>query len=231
MGGEPLLNPEVQDILVGVRELMPHAQIRFTTNGKLLYRNEHVMDLVHSLGNVVFKISVHQHDPRLEQTIKKIKNQYHWQPVHEFGIDRWVTGNDVRLQINRPTEFIKTYRNNYMNMLPYDSDPASSFDICIQKTCPLLYAGRIYKCSTQALLPDILSKAGNPNSDQWDPYTSTGLGPESDPVDIIKFIDNFGKPQKACRMCPTAQDQGARIPHQLNVSNQKNVRFRHKVLR
>ena len=35
MGGEPLINPEVIQWLIGVRELMPDSQIRFTTNGLL----------------------------------------------------------------------------------------------------------------------------------------------------------------------------------------------------
>jgi len=231
MGGEPLLNPEIQDILLGVRELMPDSQIRFTTNGKLLYRHERLLDLIHSMGNVVFKISVHQPDAKLERTIGKIRRKFSWTPVTEYGIDRWVTGDNIRLQINRPTEFIKTYRNTYHNMLPYDSVPADSFDLCIQKTCPLLHAGRIYKCSTQALLPEILHKAGDPNLDQWSPYISAGLSPDSDAQEILQFVNNFGKPQSACRMCPDAQDHEARVPHQINVSVQKNVRFRRKVLR
>ena len=33
IGGEPLLNPEIREWIVGVRSLMPDAQLRFTTNG------------------------------------------------------------------------------------------------------------------------------------------------------------------------------------------------------
>lgn len=231
MGGEPLLNPEIADILRGVRKLMPDAQIRFTTNGKNLYRHKYIIDLLHELGNVVFKITVHQPDAHIDSMIRYIFKKYQWTPIHEYGIDRWSTSNNFRFQINCPDVFIKTYRNSYVNMLPYESDPVQSFDLCIQKTCPLLYQGRIYKCSTQALLSDTLHKVGKPNYAQWEPYLHTGISPESEIAEIEKFINNFGKPHSMCKMCPTVDDQEALVPHQLNVSNQKYVRIRRKILR
>jgi molybdenum cofactor biosynthesis enzyme MoaA len=47
MGGEPLINPEVNMWIQGVRDLLPTSQIRFTTNGILLHKN---LDIVDSIG-------------------------------------------------------------------------------------------------------------------------------------------------------------------------------------
>ena len=58
MGGEPLINPEVREWLIGVRELLPDSQIRFTTNGELLYKNFDILELAHDIGNVVFKVTI-----------------------------------------------------------------------------------------------------------------------------------------------------------------------------
>ena len=167
MGGEPLINPEVAMWLSGVRYLLPDSQIRFTTNGELLHKHLHLIYLAQDLGNIVFKITVHRNNELLEDTISTIFNSFSWEPVTEFGIKRFKTKNNLRLQINRPSAFIKTYKNTYTNMEPHDSDPDEAFSICVQQKCPLLYKGKIYKCSTAGLLESTLDKLGWPNKDKW----------------------------------------------------------------
>jgi hypothetical protein len=217
MGGEPLINPEIHQWLMGVRQLMPKSQIRFTTNGVLLDRHFDTVDLCHDLGNTVFKITVHENDPTVEAVIDRIFSSYAWKPIREFGIDRWITNNDFRLQINRPERFIKTYQGTYNTMMPWSSAPAESFAYCVQKTCPLLYQGSIYKCSTQALLKPTLDRFGNPNHGSWAPYLIDGIRPTDGHDMIQQFVENFGKPHDICAMCPTAQDQAAVIEHQITV--------------
>ena len=48
MGGEPLIHPRIRDWLLGMRETLPRAQIRFVTNGLLL-------DFTHQFFNHVFQ--------------------------------------------------------------------------------------------------------------------------------------------------------------------------------
>jgi organic radical activating enzyme len=205
IGGEPLINPEWRDWIQGLRRMMPNAQLRFTTNGLLLDRALDILDLCESVGNIVFKITVHAHNDQLEEHIRFFKNSKPWTPVSEYGIDRWAGPNNVRFQINRPQKFVKSYKNDYHNMQPWHSDPAKAFDICCQKTCPLLYQGRIYKCSTSGLLKHTLERFGNPNIEQWQPYLSPGIS-VNDPNDVIqRFCDNFGLPDAICAQCPTKE--------------------------
>ena len=223
MGGEPLMNPEVRDWIVGCRELMPDSQLRFTTNGELLHKHLDVLDIVQDVGNIVFKISVHRYDRELENIIEYIFNKYKWEIVHEHGITRYKAKNNVRFQVNRPQTFIKTYRREYEHMLPYDSIPSESFDICIQQTCPLLYNGRIYKCSTSGLLVDTLVKTGNIDSMVWDQYKKyKGIGWADSLADIETFISTFGKPESICSMCPTTKDREAIVVHQNKVRSKSN---------
>jgi sulfatase maturation enzyme AslB (radical SAM superfamily) len=202
MGGEPLINPEIQLWLLGARALMPNSQLRFTTNGLLLHKWPDLIPLLHDIGNCVFKITVHVDDPELENTIKEIFSRYHWNPVTEYGISRWKTTNNLTFQINRPTQFLKTFQGPYHNMVPFNSNPAAAFDVCVQKTCPLLHQGRIYKCSTSALLLDTLDRYNRPNWEQWAPYIESGISPESDYQFIVDFVNNFGKPHFRCKQCP-----------------------------
>ena len=73
LGGEPLMNPEIEKWILGLRKLMPNAQIRFTTNGLLLNKKFHIVKLLEEIGNCVFKIAVHVKDKELETNRKEKK--------------------------------------------------------------------------------------------------------------------------------------------------------------
>jgi len=222
LGGEPLVNPELDQWIVGLRELMPNAQIRFTTNGINLHKKFHIIKLLHDIGNCVIKIGVHVIDPTLEETIRKIYDSYEWTPIIEYGINRHVTGDRVRFHVKRPDTFWKTYQGTYDNMMPHNSDPVEAFKQCCQKTCPLLYNGRIYKCSTAGLLEDTLSRFGNPNYAQWEPLIDRGIGPDCSEFDLQDFLNNFGKSNTRCRQCPTEKDLKSRVDHLKFVKRKKD---------
>lgn len=207
IGGEPLINPECQNWLTGVRKLMPQSQIRFTTNGLLLGQNLNLLDLMYELGNVSFKITVHTNNEKLEELIRYIHNRFNWRPVNEFGIDRWISDNNFRFHVKRPSTFIKTYRNDYANMLPWNSDPVDAFANCCQQTCPLLYQGKIYKCSTSGLLKDTVNKVALDLRSQWDQYIVSGLDISCSEAELSGFIDNFGHPHLQCGQCPAGNTE------------------------
>jgi organic radical activating enzyme len=202
MGGEPLINPEWRQWIFGVRSLMPQSQIRFTTNGLLLNRAQDLLAICQQVGNIVLKISVHTHSQELQDHIDQIHSAADWTPVVEHGVSRYKTHNNVRFQVNRPANFLKTYQGSYENMRPWHSDPEQAFDLCVQKTCPLLYQGRIYKCSTAGLLQSTLDRFSNPNALEWQPYVHSGIGVNDSDHDIDQFINNFGKHSNICAQCP-----------------------------
>lgn len=205
MGGEPLINPECKQWLIGLRELIPHAQIRFTTNGLLLGKHQELVDLMYELGNISFKITAHINTPELDRLIEEIFKRYPWRSVHEFGIDRWITDRNFRFHVKKPDTFIKTYRNDYTDMLPWNSMPMAAFDNCVQQTCPLLHQGKIYKCSTSGLLLQTVTRVAPNNLKQWSPYIVPGLDSNCSDDDLREFINNFGKPHSQCGQCPSSQ--------------------------
>jgi len=217
MGGEPLINPECREWLTGVRELMPDTQIRFTTNALLLDRHWDIVDLMHKLGNVSFKITMHVNDAQIEKIVQRIFDQFDWEPVNEFGIDRWRTSNNFRFHVKRPETFLKTYRNTYENMAPWDCHPEDAFKVCVQQTCPLLYEGEIYKCSTAGLLKPVLERHGWPNAHQWYSYIPEGLRSDCDPDQLDQFVKNFGRPHSICGQCPDQHMHDARVMHAITV--------------
>ena len=201
MGGEPLINPQWRRWVYGVRELIPTSQIRFTTNGLLLRKYPDIINEMLEVGNVVFKITAHTN--HADEFIHKTLANHNFETVNEFGITRWRGDNQIRFQVNRPQQFIKTYRGTYQSMLPYHSNPVEAFENCCQQTCPLLHKGRIYKCSTSGLLEETLERFSRPLN-EWQDYLHVGIGTDSTEKDINAFIDNFGKPSRICGQCPSS---------------------------
>jgi len=221
LGGEPLMNPDIRNWITGLRDRLPNSQLRFTTNGLLLEKNLDVLDLCHEVGNVVFKITKHIHSNNLDSVIDNIRSKFAWQPVTEYGIKRWRTTNNLRLQINQPLIFMKTFVGNYETMRPHHSDPEQAFDVCCQQTCPLLHKGKLFKCSTTALLKDVLARFDNPNFEEWTTYLNNGIEHNCSDKELNDFVDNFGKAHNMCSQCPTAHDKDSQLIHFENVSFKK----------
>lgn len=217
MGGEPLMHPYIQDWIIGIREILPLAQIRFITNGLLLDKHWDVLHLLDTVGNSVLKISQHLDDTNLHRSIEKLFEWQTWQPVEEFGIHRWKSSSGMRLQINRPTHFYKTFQGSYHDMVPHNNDPVAAFDLCVQKKCPMLHDGKLFKCGTLALTTKVLERFGWPNRKIWLPYLNTGLSHDCKEIELKQFIDNFGKPHSLCRQCPTERDTFSVLDHRKTV--------------
>lgn len=225
MGGEPLLNPEVRKWIQGIRQLMPNSQIRFTTNAVLLERNLDIVDILHEVGNSVFKITRHINSPDIDRAVEQIKNKFDWEPVTEYGIDRYRTSNNLRFQINTPSIFTKSYLGTYDDMRPHHSNPAAAFEICCQKTCPLLYQGWLYKCSTSGLLESTLKRFGFPNWLEWHDYVGRGIDADCSDEALTEFIANFGRPESICAQCPSSKNTESIIQHFENVQSRKVSSF------
>jgi hypothetical protein len=183
----------------------------------LLRNNWDLLDLINDLGNVSFKITVHTADTEIEENIQRIFKKFSWEPVTEYGIERWKNKNNLKFHVKRPTKFLKTYRNDYKNMAPWHSNPDKAFDICIQQNCPLLYEGAIYKCSTSALLKSVVERHNWPNADEWQPYIPEGLLPTCSQNELEQFIDNFGKSHLICGQCPSGDMPDAILMHNTTV--------------
>jgi sulfatase maturation enzyme AslB (radical SAM superfamily) len=217
MGGEPLMNPTIVDWIYGIRALMPETQIRFVTNGILLEKNWDVFTALDDVGNSVLKITKHIDHPAVTSAVQQVFNSTKWYPVKECGIDRWISPSGLRFQINSPTKFFKTFRGSYNNMQPHNNNPNDAFDLCVQKRCPMLYQGHLFKCGTLALTPDILKKHNDPNIDQWQDYITQGLSPNCSDIELLQFVNNFGKPHRLCRQCPSKNDVDSIVDHRSTV--------------
>ena len=217
MGGEPLMNPELTQWLVGLRKLLPNTQIRLPTNGLLLHKHMDLVDLMNDIGNCILKISYHVDNTTLRRIVKQIINSYDFRPVTEYGINRWSTPNNFKFQINNPTTFLQSFKNDYTNMAPHDSNPKDAFNICVCQRCAFLHDNKLFKCSIAGLTPELHRRFHEPNKEEWTPYLNTGLSVDCSESALESFVRNFGNPHAMCRQCPTEKDTASLINHKKTV--------------
>lgn len=189
-GGEPFLNPYIEQYLIETRKRFPYATIRIITNGLLLTRiSESVVDAIRSNG---IEIGVSEYPPTREIMDKII----------EFGAK-----NEIAIFIERGaqiTEFEKilTYKNE---------DYVTAWKNCNDSECYLLSEGRIYTCSIALRNYDWQDYFGlKISEDELEECSADILKGEESGWDILARI---GSPSKVCRYCSTKPEY---VPWEVN---------------
>lgn len=217
IGGEPLLNPELGIWLLELRKLLPDTHIQVVTNGILIHKHPAILDYLYTIGNSTLDVSAHlPKDPNFLKSVDLVVKYPNWQKNSNF------------LKYNGQTNyFLKTYRGDFKTMKPYNSEPTKAFAICCQQTCPLIHQGKLYKCSSIAKLPMVLSDWGHLNDPDWQNYLSyQGLSSDCSDLELSQWIDNYGKPAKICQMCPDiSQRPMALVDHRTRTWTKSDMRL------
>ena len=90
-------NPNIQEWIEGVSEMLPHSQQRLLQMVHYYKRTGMYFIALRKHGNSVFKITQHVSTPALQDAIDWIFDTFDWEQVTEFGITRWrERGTDFR---------------------------------------------------------------------------------------------------------------------------------------
>jgi organic radical activating enzyme len=198
MGGEPLINKEILDIIQITNDSWNKNYVEYfeiITNGFLLYKYPDLPKVLKET-NCTLAISIHHDSDEYTQKIQEIKEiTDEW--VKEHGISLRLYTDNSRKEITWRLPF-KNYRNGVFD--PYeDNDIEGSWNNCpTGQTCWQLYDYNIYKCPLVAYLP--LQKKNYGLSEKWDPYLKyVPLTPDSSDKEIIDFFNQ--KAEDCCGMC------------------------------
>jgi len=178
VGGEPLLNPDITDIMQIVRKNIPNSEITITTNGILLAKMAE--DFWNACKNNNISIVISQYPIKLDtnkicQTAIKYEVNVFW------GI--LVGGNLFRMQkynVNGTQDIYKSYKN------------------CGTKGCTFLKNGKIYLCP-QISCSKNLEKAFNVNFS----VSSNDFLVLDNINSVQDILDFISKPSPFCRYCST----------------------------
>jgi organic radical activating enzyme len=218
LGGEPLMNKNIVEIIYLMRELWTDSHIVLWSNGLLAHQHPDVPRALKET-NTSLQISNHStansagYDRNFDKCIEVLKKWY-----EEYEIDVTIQYNngdhikfkkhqDIYYMVNQKvntgpdgTLWERFYRGYGKDMKPYnDGNPELSWTNCSAK-CPQLYGGRIHKCAPLTFLPLVNEKFGL--SEEWNHYlTYKGLSPECSDDQLDAFLGL--KAESFCGMCPT----------------------------
>lgn len=195
LGGEPLLNKDIIDIIYMTRNMWNREHNRFfelVTNGILL--NKHP-DLPKALEetNCVLHISIHGTSDKYNNLVDKINQT----------IAEWQTSYKFEVIMEPQTLWSRGYQGYGKDMLPFeDNNPEASWNHCPSgQECFTLIDNVIYKCAPLAYLP-LLDKKFRLN-EKWNPYLSyKPLTPTATDAEIEEFFAR--KAESVCTMCPSS---------------------------
>lgn len=192
LGGEPLLNKEIVDIIYITKELWnisENQEFELVSNGLLFDRVDGLPKALIET-NCILTITKHSKDPNyirlFDNAIECIKESGVTYRIHDAS-DYW----------------LKTYHGYGCSIEPMESDDYKmSWD-----NCPggqenfILQDSKIYKCAALAYLPLQKQKYGDKLSAKWNPYLKyKPLSPDATDLDVLEFFTRSAEP--VCSMCP-----------------------------
>jgi len=135
MGGEPLLHPELEMILIETHRFWPDSKIELITNGLLLPK---------------MKASIFStlKETRADVTVSRHFDDPHYNPMLEAGIET-LRRHDIEPNISQSNWFwVKCYRfDEQGSAKPFQSDPQKAWDICyVKNICTTLIDNKLYRC-------------------------------------------------------------------------------------
>lgn len=217
LGGEPMMNPDVVEIVYLMREMWPDSNIVLWSNGLLAKK---FPDLPKALKdtNTSLQISNHStlnsesYDRKFNEAVEVIQDwfvQYQVPTTIQFNNGEHVTltkrGDQFLMMSNKVatneggTLWEKVYHGYGKSMMPFtDNDPETSWANCSAK-CPQLYEGKIHKCAPLTFLPLVDKKVGGLDP-AWDHYLSyKGLTPDCSDDQLEAFFNL--QAESFCGMC------------------------------
>lgn len=192
LGGEPLLNKEIVDIIYMTKELWSiseNQKFELVSNGLLFNRVDGLPKALIET-NCILTITKHSEDPNYVRLFDKSI-----ECIEESG---------VKYRIHDASNYwLKAYTGYGYSIEPIGSDDyKASWD-----NCPggqenfILQDGKIYKCAALAYLPLQKQKYGDKLSAKWDPYLKYNpLLPDATDLDVLEFFTRSA--ESVCSMCP-----------------------------
>jgi hypothetical protein len=212
LGGEPLLNPDINKWITGINCLWPaHAGVQILSNGTRINQVSGLYDTLIN-GNWI-GITVHSRDD-LEEIISRIR-QFLVHPIREFK-DPSLVGSDYSF-IDANGKFLHVWISDKFvssNLIQrsdgvfefYNSNPDIAHENCTFRRFKNYHMirGKIYKCGPVALMPEFAAQhkfdLNNEDIELLNSYHPLAV----DEFDTrgLEFFDTIDNVIPQCKFCP-----------------------------
>jgi len=192
LGGEPTLNPSLVQIIEMARRAFPNAEGLLVTNGLFLDRHP---SLPKVLIDNRFRMDVSQHGraPEYMKRFREVRRQ----------IRQWRDASpDLQIRIRKSHRgWRQQYRVVDGKPMPFDSDPRSAWNICLQRSCTQLYKTFLWKCPALAYHGIMSRKLKLDNEPAWQLFRDyQACPPTASDEQVRDFVAKEEIPQ--CSLCP-----------------------------
>jgi len=217
IGGEPLSNPDVNNWVVGVRDLFPNCKdFKVCTNGTMIMK--HVSNILNWWDkNVILEVHAHTVD-HFEKSCKDIETiignkvykktnstpanspEYYNEDFDVF----YIVDDKLVAVVAAPYNFkqwgVNAYKNNQWEL--YNSNPKIAHMMCVANDCHYIYKGQMYKCGTIVGAKEFVKtyKVKQEHADLINAYTPISWNDESVENDLITLTKNS---IDQCALCPS----------------------------
>jgi organic radical activating enzyme len=210
LGGEPLLHPDLPQIINDVCKWWPDTEVEITTNGLLIERLKSLTINTIIANNISLYVSIHK-----KEWADKIKDSV----INKFGGLKLITSSvfpaiDVyqsELGIKVTLEYTYWFRRSalYKNkdkLSLHNSDPEEAHSVCDMRHSFHFWKGFLYKCGVMVTLPYMIEQKSSMldvSQEQLD------LLAEYSPVSIDDarrdpmLVHNLHNSIKQCQFCPS----------------------------
>lgn len=209
IGGEPLLHPEIDQWVSGVRELFPTVEdFKVCTNGtRLGAMRAGVLERWFDLGVI---LEIHCHSEAAWHSVWRVLRDrfpgirvqaFVDQPVLHSAETRVFLGDRLLAYVRKSMNFLpNSIRSTDSGLLEfYDTDPEQSHSSCEIRDCFYIVDGLMYKCGVIAAGATAGGLPVEPRARQlFDSYRPVAPG---DP-DLEQRIRALANPVPQCRLCP-----------------------------
>lgn len=207
IGGEPLIHPDIYEIIKHSRECFDHARVEVYSNGFFLPKRDKLLEVLIDTQPTKLSITLHNNDQKVRDKIQtnieeNIIRDLEWKEV-QHGLWKY---QDVELEITDPTiGGWYDYRQTINGKLkPWtDNNPEQSYQACSANIYPIIYKNRLYKCPPISMLETHAKKYGLIDDKDWEPYLKyKGLEINCSEYELAGFVSNVFAPHTICNMCP-----------------------------
>jgi hypothetical protein len=192
LGGEPTLNPSLVQIIEMARKAFPNAEGLLVTNGFFLDRHP---SLPQVLIKNRFRMDVSQHGraPEYMKRFREVRRQ----------IRQWREANPgLQIKIRKSHRgWRQQYRVVDGNPMPFDSDPRSAWNICLQRSCTQLYTSCLWKCPALAFHGIMSSKLKLDDEPAWQLFRDYQACPPTATDEQVRTFLATEEIQQ-CSLCP-----------------------------
>jgi organic radical activating enzyme len=186
-GGEPLLNPDYEEIVLATRKTWKNAVIDIISNGLLILKVRDSFLVTMAEQKIGFRISRHlkteQYTENLNKSIQRFKKLgIDYEIIESF--DAWVTCHEL---------------DDYSVPKPSKSNPQTAWSQCLAKYCTSINGRELYRCSTLmnirlAVKEGVLSSIWN------NAVTHEGISVNQSVKKLLEYMKNGV--MKECSVCP-----------------------------